>query len=347
MFMDSQDALYTPEKFFFQTIELNYWGCPGPLHASLLKAFWSFLYILLFLLLVFIIVMAFSDAYKVSSTNRLMVTVAGGLIPFLFRTVLARAGGGSTLETDSVQFQTELQKAIEGFKQTWPISDIGVAKPGAERNSAKEDAMPCSWFVSPCHTNKGGGGEEETEEEEVVVVVVVEEEKEEKKAKKGVVEEEEEEEEAKKVVDESRANSQEEAEEEEEAKKVVDEPRANSNSQEEAEGEAMLARAGGDSELKTDSVQFQTGLQTDIETFKQTSPVSDNGATEPGAEQNSTTVKLKEAEEELVLAELEEEEMEDGDAAPNEDTNETRERERAQTKNPKIKMIIDLKHLWT
>ena len=145
MFLDSHDTLYTPEKFFFQTLQLHYWGSPGPLYASLLKAFWGFLYILLFLMFVFVVVMAFGDTYEVSSTNRLLATVAGGLVPFLYKTLIA-TGAGDKLDTESVQFQTELREVIEGFKQTWPVSDIGGTKPGTKKKLATGKGAPRKWF---------------------------------------------------------------------------------------------------------------------------------------------------------------------------------------------------------
>ena len=85
MFLDKLDTPYTPEKFFKDSIMLDYYGAPGPIYISMIAAFWSFGYILLFLFFVFIVVMAFGDAYSVSSTNQLLATVAGGFIPFLFR----------------------------------------------------------------------------------------------------------------------------------------------------------------------------------------------------------------------------------------------------------------------
>ena len=66
VFLDKYDTPYTPEKFFFETIDLNYFGCPGPIYTNVLAALWEFLKIVLFLLFIFIVVMAFGDAYQVS-----------------------------------------------------------------------------------------------------------------------------------------------------------------------------------------------------------------------------------------------------------------------------------------
>nr|KAG5705591.1 hypothetical protein BaRGS_034789 [Batillaria attramentaria] len=124
MFLDRKDTPYTPEKFFYDSIVLSYCGAPGPLYLSFIAAFWSFGRILLFLFFVFIVVMAFGDAYSVSSTNQLLATVAGGFIPFLFRYVFSSGAGSVSLHTDSIQFKTQFHQAINRYVQSWPIFDI-------------------------------------------------------------------------------------------------------------------------------------------------------------------------------------------------------------------------------
>lgn len=124
MFLDRLDTPYTPEKFFYDAIMLNYCGAPGPLYMHFIRAFWSFGRILLFLFFVFVVVMAFGDAYSVSTTNQLLATVAGGFIPFLFRYVFAPAGGVPSLHTDSVQFRSQFHQAINRYMQNWPVYDI-------------------------------------------------------------------------------------------------------------------------------------------------------------------------------------------------------------------------------
>lgn len=84
LFLDQKDTPFTPEKFFEQTIDLHYCGCPGPLHVNAIKGLWRFTRIVVFLAFVFVVVMAFGSAYRVSTTNQLLATVAGGFIPFAF-----------------------------------------------------------------------------------------------------------------------------------------------------------------------------------------------------------------------------------------------------------------------
>ncbi|GFS22117.1 hypothetical protein ElyMa_001609300 [Elysia marginata] len=124
VFLDKYDTPYTPEKFFFNTIDLNYFGCPGPIYTNVLAAVWEFLKIVLFLLFIFIVVMAFGDAYQVSTTNQLLATVVGGFVPFLFRYIFVSDAGVGGIDTQSIQFITEFHRAINNYTQGWNVFDI-------------------------------------------------------------------------------------------------------------------------------------------------------------------------------------------------------------------------------
>ncbi|KAK3769986.1 hypothetical protein RRG08_061958 [Elysia crispata] len=124
VFLDKYDTPYTPEKFFFETIDLNYFGCPGPIYTNVLAALWEFLKIVLFLLFIFIVVMAFGDAYQVSTTNQLLATVVGGFVPFLFRYIFVSDAGVGDIDTKSIQFITEFHRIINSYKQAWGVFDI-------------------------------------------------------------------------------------------------------------------------------------------------------------------------------------------------------------------------------
>ena len=43
------------------------------------------------------------------------------------------------MDRDSVQFKAEFSKAIEDFKQTWPVSDIGGKRPGLRKEVEDDD----------------------------------------------------------------------------------------------------------------------------------------------------------------------------------------------------------------
>ena len=133
LFLDSKDTPYTPEKFFRDTIDLNYCGCPGQLYVNILTALWNFLKIIIFLMFVFVVVMAFGSAYSVSSSNQLMATVAGGFIPFVFTRFFSRGNHAASVDPDSVQFKTQFHTVINSYEQNWPVFDIvpDVPKPKA------------------------------------------------------------------------------------------------------------------------------------------------------------------------------------------------------------------------
>nr|KAG5705592.1 hypothetical protein BaRGS_034790 [Batillaria attramentaria] len=123
LFLDKQDTPYIPERFFEETVDLNYCGCPGKLYVNLLAALWSFLQIIVFLLFVFVVVMAFGSAYSVSSTNQLLATVAGGFIPFVFTHFFSRSHQGASVDPESVQFKTNFHTAINSLASGRPSSE--------------------------------------------------------------------------------------------------------------------------------------------------------------------------------------------------------------------------------
>ncbi|KAK7101981.1 uncharacterized protein [Littorina saxatilis] len=124
LFLDSQDTPFTTERFFEETVNLNYCGCPGLLYVNFLRALWSFVKILIFLLFVFVVVMAFGNAYRVSSTNQLLATVAGSIVPFVFLRILFKSNQGVSVDTQSIQFRTQFHSVINAYEQNWPVFDI-------------------------------------------------------------------------------------------------------------------------------------------------------------------------------------------------------------------------------
>lgn len=152
LFLDRNDTPHTPEKFFYDTITLDYYGAPGSLYVNFVSAFWSFGKILIFLVFVFIVVMALGDAYSVSSTNRLLATVFGGFVPFLFRFVFITESGTPSLNTESVQFTTQLHSAINHYKQNWPVADIDPTQVIEVESQGKEVLKEKVGDNEPSHT---------------------------------------------------------------------------------------------------------------------------------------------------------------------------------------------------
>ena len=122
MFVDSKDVPRIPKELFLQICGIRAPGCPGPVHLSLLQATKQLMYMVLFLVFVIIIVMSFGDAYQLSSTNQLLVTLAGGFLPFVIRFVIQPKKANINLNTYS--FEGKIHQIIRNFSQTWPVFDL-------------------------------------------------------------------------------------------------------------------------------------------------------------------------------------------------------------------------------
>ena len=123
MFVDKQDTPRIPRDLFDNVCEINVPGSAGPVYRSLLQATYKFLLIVFFLLFIFIVVLSFSNVYKISGTNQMLATMAGGFLPFLLRTVMSPSNKVN-LELSSVSFKGKLDEIIQNFKQSWPMADF-------------------------------------------------------------------------------------------------------------------------------------------------------------------------------------------------------------------------------
>ncbi len=115
MFVTKQDTPHIPKELFEKICKIEAPGCPGPVHKNLLKALIKFLYMIIFLAFVVIVVMAFGDVYEISTTNQLLVTLAGGFIPFVVRFVLKAKQEDLSLNTYS--FEGKVHHLIDSFAQ--------------------------------------------------------------------------------------------------------------------------------------------------------------------------------------------------------------------------------------
>ena len=122
LFIDNEDNPRIPRKLFEDVCEIQTAGSPGPVYKSLLEATGKFLIIIMFIVFVFIVVMSFGEEHKVSSTNQMLATLAGGFIPLFFRRVLKP--GGSYVDTGMVSFKSKLEEIIQNFSQSWPMFDF-------------------------------------------------------------------------------------------------------------------------------------------------------------------------------------------------------------------------------
>ena len=122
LFVNRKDIPHIPKELFEKICKIEAPGCPGPVYKSLLKACRKFLYMIVFLIFVVIVVMAFGDVYKISTTNQLLVTLAGGFVPFVVRFVLRAKQEELSLNTYS--FEGKIHHIIDTFTQIWPVFDI-------------------------------------------------------------------------------------------------------------------------------------------------------------------------------------------------------------------------------
>lgn len=123
LFLSKTDQPMIPKHFFFEACKMDYYSVPGELLIAYLRASTDFGIIILFLLFVLVVVLAFGDTYKISATNKLLATVAGGFLPFIFRKCL-KSKSVSEVDTSTIQFKNCLDDLVESYCQTWPIYDI-------------------------------------------------------------------------------------------------------------------------------------------------------------------------------------------------------------------------------
>ncbi|KAK2147184.1 hypothetical protein LSH36_565g02064 [Paralvinella palmiformis] len=135
LFVDQDDTPRIPRKLFEEVCQVPVAGSPGPVYRSLLEATGKFFIIILFLVFVFIVVMSFGDAYKISTTNQTLATLAGGFMPFIFTNLLKPAA--PQIETGLVSFRSKLEEIIKNYHQVWPMHDL-VFDVGSKSDSDNE-----------------------------------------------------------------------------------------------------------------------------------------------------------------------------------------------------------------
>ena len=139
LFIDNDDNPRIPRKLFEETCEIRVPGSPGPVYRNLLYATGKFLVIITFIVFVFIVVLMFGEVYKVSGTNQMLATMAGGFVPMIFSNVLKPATPPT--ELGSVTFKAKLEEIIINFWQPWPMYDfpMEIEEKPEEEEEDKED----------------------------------------------------------------------------------------------------------------------------------------------------------------------------------------------------------------
>ena len=132
LFVDSDDTPRIPKQLFDDICQIRVSGSPGPIYRSLLQATGKFLMIVCFLMFIFIVVLSFGDNYKMSSTNQMIATMAGGFMPFMLSKLLRP--NTPEVNIKSVSFHSKLEEIMTNFCQTWPLNDLlfDIEKPPVE-----------------------------------------------------------------------------------------------------------------------------------------------------------------------------------------------------------------------
>ena len=123
LFFSKFDVPQIPKSLFFLASQLPYSFLPGSVLINYLKALVQLGIILIFLIFVLVVVLAFGDTYNISTSNQLLATVAGGLLPLLLQK-LFRKHTTPVIDKDSISFRVFLHELLDTFEQSWPVYDI-------------------------------------------------------------------------------------------------------------------------------------------------------------------------------------------------------------------------------
>ncbi|XP_059153412.1 uncharacterized protein LOC131939229 [Physella acuta] len=127
LFLNKDDFLFMSKKFLFHCCSMDCAGAPGELEENYIQAGLEFAKIGIFLLFVFLVVMAYGSAYYVSPTNHLFVTLVSGLIPLVIRNIFSSSQPVPVVNTSDYRFESQLKEKIESFGQSWEVDDIVVS----------------------------------------------------------------------------------------------------------------------------------------------------------------------------------------------------------------------------
>ena len=138
-FVDKDDIPRIPKALFDKIASKKLRGAPGPVYKNLFVAFKQLSYMIVFLFFVVVVVFAFGDAYSVSSPNQLLLTVVGGLVPFVFFKILKPPA--VKLDLDSYAFKGSVHNIIEDFCLAWPMDDIAFTFDEAAINARANEIV--------------------------------------------------------------------------------------------------------------------------------------------------------------------------------------------------------------
>ena len=148
LFIDNEDMPRIPTQLFEDVCNIRVAGAPGPVYLSLLKATKSFLMICAFLCFMFLVVLSFGEVYQVSTTNQMLATLAGGLLPFILKIFIQ--ANKPDIELGTVSFRSKLDEIIKNFFQTWPMYDFPLTVMNQEKAEKPEEKPDDAFATTGC-----------------------------------------------------------------------------------------------------------------------------------------------------------------------------------------------------
>ncbi|XP_069141335.1 uncharacterized protein [Argopecten irradians] len=135
LFLDRRDTPYIPPNFFKKTSVMECAGTPGPTAENLRSVLISIARIFFFLFLIILIASAFAEETSTLATNQTLTVIAGGLLPWLFRTML-KAPKTEGIDVNNLHFQEVFNNVIASYEETWTVADIEVTSIQVSENQS-------------------------------------------------------------------------------------------------------------------------------------------------------------------------------------------------------------------
>jgi uncharacterized protein YggT (Ycf19 family) len=135
LFVDKYDLARIPRRLFWRICDrLRAPGCPGPLQHSICEALKQLLYMLTFLFIIYIIIMSFNEVFDRGSNNQLLVTVAGGFLPLIIRTLIPRS---PSVDLSEYSLKGKIEEILLEYRECWPVEEgrIQCDKPAVTLSS--------------------------------------------------------------------------------------------------------------------------------------------------------------------------------------------------------------------
>ncbi|KAI8771649.1 CAunnamed protein product [Biomphalaria glabrata] len=145
VFLDNNDNLYISKKFLFHCSTVDCTGAPGTLGENYINATMEFFKIGVFILFIFLVIMAYGSIYYISPTNHLFITLITGLIPLIIKNIFSGGNTIPTVNTSNFRFQAQFKEKVETFNQCWTVEDIHL-KPREYNNDDIDHVLRLEQF---------------------------------------------------------------------------------------------------------------------------------------------------------------------------------------------------------